>query len=83
MPLPLPEVPPVSVSQALLLTAVHEQPPATVTATLPAPPAAARDVVVGVIDGAHETPACVTVNVCPAMVAVPVRFVVPVCAAIE
>ena len=48
-------------------------------------PVAAADVVrldeVGEIVNVHGAPACVTVNVLPAMVIVPVREVVPVFAA--
>jgi hypothetical protein len=36
---------------------------------------------VGVIAYVHAAPACVTVNVCPAIVSVPVRWAVPLFAA--
>jgi hypothetical protein len=66
------------VIHASLLTAVQVQPAAAVTATFPLP---AMDVVkfqdVGEIVAVHGSPACVTVNVCPPMVIVPVRDAVP------
>jgi hypothetical protein len=40
VPLPLPEAPEAIVIHAALLTAVHPQPAAAVTGTVPAPPAA-------------------------------------------
>ena len=73
-PLPEPVAPPVRVIQAALLAAVHAQPVATVTALLPLPPAAVNDCVVGEIDAVHAAAACVTVNVAPAIVSVPVRL---------
>jgi hypothetical protein len=84
VPLPLPQLPEVTVNQLLAVVAVHEQPVAAVTATLDVPPEPGKEAVVGVTEGLHDdVPFCVTVNVCPAMVAVPVRFAVPVCAATE
>jgi hypothetical protein len=47
--LPLPLDPDVIVSQEALLEAVHAQPAADVTATLPVPPAAATEALVGAI----------------------------------
>ena len=81
--MPLPEAPAVTVSQLVaLLTAVQLQPVPAVTVTVPV---AATDVVkfddVGEIVKVHGTPACVTVKVCPPIVIVPVREVVPVFAA--
>jgi len=73
-PLPDPVAPPVSVIQAALLAAVHAQPVARVTVLLPLPPAAENDCVVGEIDAVHGAAACVTVNVAPAIVSVPVRL---------
>ena len=71
------------VSHAALLVDVHAHPAAAVTATVPlelvAPTLAELDPMVGV----HAAPACVTVNVVPAMVSVPVREVPAVFAATE
>lgn len=70
------------VSQGALLVAVQPQPVPAVTVTVPV--VAADDVRlddVGEIVNAHDTPAWVTVNVCPPIVIVPVREVVPVFAA--
>ena len=82
VPLPLPFAPPVTVSQPLaLLVAVqlHPVPPMTLTV-----PVAAIDEVrfddVGEIVNVQGAPGCVTVNVCPPIVSVPVREVVPVLA---
>ena len=83
VPLPLPEAPAVTVSQLVaLLTAVQLQPAPAVTLTVPV--AAAEFVrfdAVGEMVNAHGTPAWVTVNVCPAIVIVPVRDAVLVLAA--
>ena len=80
--MPLPLAPALIVSQASLLVAVQLQPVPAVTATLPV---VAADVVrfdeVGEIVNVQGAPACVTVNVCPPTVIVPVRDVVPVLAA--
>jgi len=71
-PLPEPLAPELIVIQASLLAAVHEQPVAVVTLTLPAPPEAGKLWLVGLM--VNEQPlACVTVNVWPATVIVPVR----------
>jgi len=80
-PLPDPVAPPVSVIHGALLTAVQLHPVAALTLLLPLPPAAVTDCVVGVIDGEHEAAACVTVNVAPAIVSVPVRLEATVFAA--
>jgi hypothetical protein len=80
--LPLPDAPAVTVSQVLLLTAVQLQPAPAVTVTVPV--VAAADVRfddVGEMVNVHGAPACVSVNVWPAMVRVPVRDVVLVLAA--
>ena len=76
VPLPLPAAPLVTVSQlVLLLTAVHEHPVGAVTLVV-AMPAEARMVrLVGVRVKEHPAGACDTVNVCPAIVSVPVRDV--------
>jgi len=80
--LPLPLAPALIVIHASLLTAVQLQPVAAVTVTVPV--VATADVrfdEIGAIVNVHGAPACVTVNVCPPMVIVPVRDVVPVLAA--
>jgi hypothetical protein len=80
-PLPDPVAPPVRVIHAALLAAVHAQPVAAVTLAPPLPPAAAKDCVVGEIDGEQVAAACVTVKVAPAIVMVPVRLEATVFAA--
>ena len=80
--MPLPLAPALMVSQVALLVAVQLQPVPAVTVTVPV--AATEDVrfdEVGAIVNVHGAPACVTVNVCPPTVIVPVREVVPVFAA--
>jgi hypothetical protein len=73
-PPPLPVAPPVIVSHEVsLLTPVHAQPPGVVTVVDPVPPAAVTDVALGAIVYVHGAAACVTVNVCPPMVSVPLR----------
>jgi hypothetical protein len=68
----------VIVIQLLLSDAVHPHADATLTETdRSVAPEAGTLAVVGVIEGVHATPFCVTVNVRPAMVSVPVRAVVP------
>ena len=80
MPLPLP--PEVIVIQDAVLAAVHVQPAVVVTPTLPAPPLAGAEALVGEIVN-EQGAAWVTVKVFPATVTVPVREVVPVLAATE
>ena len=78
----MPLAPAPIVIHASLLVAVQLQPALAVTVIEPL--AASDDgrlFEVGEIVNVHETPACVTVNVCPPIVIVPVRDVVPVCAA--
>jgi len=66
------------VSQETLLVAVQSHPAVVVTAIVFVPPTAGTDWKSGVTLKAHDdAEACVTVNVCPAIVSVPVR-VVPV-----
>ena len=80
-PLPLPVAPALTVIQVALLVAVHAQPVLAVTATLPV---LALDVTLadaGEIVGVQGAAACVTVNVFPPIVRVPVRDVVVVFAA--
>jgi hypothetical protein len=72
----------VTVIHASLLTAVQLQPVPAVTVTVPV---AAAEVVrfdeVGAIVNVQGAPACVTVDVAPPIVIVPVRDVVPALAA--
>ena len=80
MPVPLAPAP--IVIQVALLVDVQLQPLPAVTVNEPL--AASEDgrlFDVGEIVNVHETPACVTVNVLPAIVNVPVRELVPVLAA--
>jgi len=74
--LPLPDAPAVTVIQASLLTAVQLQPVPAVTVTVPVVAADVGFNEVGEIVNVHGTPACVTVNVCPPIVIVPVRELV-------
>ena len=72
--MPLPLEPAVIVIHASLLVAVQLQPVPAVTSTEPV--VAADDVrfdEIGVIVNVHGAPACVTVNVWPPIVIVPVR----------
>jgi len=80
VPLPVP-LAVTAVSQPALLVAAHAQPSVDVTATLPVPPAAANACEVCEILNEHPTPACVTMNVWPATVRLPLRCVVAVLAA--
>jgi hypothetical protein len=75
-PLPEPLAPPVMVIQLALLVAFHVHPADVVTVTAPVPPSASTDWDVGEIVYVHGAAACVTVNVCPPAVMVPVRGVV-------
>lgn len=61
--------------QASLLAALQPQPAAAVTVTAPVVAAVATFTDVGEIDELHGTPACVTVNVLPSIVSVPLRGV--------
>ena len=60
-------------SQDALLEAVHVHPAGSVTATEPCAPLAATEAPVGAMAAVQTTPACVTVNVSPPAVIVPVR----------
>ena len=74
VPLPVPVAPLVTVSQlVLLLTAVHEHPDGAVTLVeiVLAPAAMVR--LVGVSVKVQPAAGCVTVNVCPPIVSVPLR----------
>jgi hypothetical protein len=76
-PFPLPLAPLVTVSQDVaLLTPVHAHPASVVTVVEPVPPPATTDWLVGESEYVHGAAACVTVNVWPAMVRVPVRELV-------
>ena len=80
--MPLPVAPAVTVIHEALLAAVHVQPAATVTLTVPVAAAAVLSVLdVGEIVGEQVRPDCVTVNVATPIVMVPVRLAVPELAA--
>ena len=81
VPLPLPVAPAVMVIHVALLVAVQLHPVDAKTVIVPAVPAAPALTNVGETVDTHDTPACVTVNVLPPIVSVPVRDVVPVFAA--
>src|SRR5207244_7607218 len=81
VPLPEPLAPAVIVIHVSVVVAVHEQPAAAVTVTVPDPPPTATACDAGASVEVHGTPACVTVNVLPAIVSVPVREVPAVFAA--
>ncbi len=72
-PFPLPLAPPVTVIHAALVTEDHVHPVGEVTAADPFAPDAPADWLEGVIPYVQGAAACVTVNVCPAIVSVPVR----------
>jgi hypothetical protein len=63
---------PATVIQSTLLDALHVHPPVVVTATFPVPPSAPVTYAVGLIVYEHPCD-CVTLNVWPAIVTVPVR----------
>ena len=82
VPFPVALLPEVMVIQLALLVAVQLQPPEAVTLTTLGPPDQLIVWLVGEIEYMHDPGGdCVTVNVCPAMVIVPVRWLVPVLAA--
>ena len=72
-----------TVIHVALLTAVQLQLLPAVTVTLPIPALALKVWLVGVMEYVQEIPSCVTVKVCPAIVIVPVRGLVPVLADTE
>ena len=81
--MPLPAAPALTVIHVALLLAVQAQPVAAVTATVPVPAADVTLADAGEIVGLHGVAACcVTVNVDPEIVSVPVRLVVPVLVAL-
>ena len=71
--MPLPLAPAVIEIQAAFVAAFHAQPAPAVTLTLALPPVEVKLFVVGEIEYVHGAPPCVTVNVEPAIVIVPVR----------
>ena len=73
MPLPLPLAPLVIEIHDAFVAALQPQPAPAVTLTLPLPPAAAKELFVGETAYVQGAPPCVTVNVCPPIVIVPVR----------
>jgi hypothetical protein len=79
--LPLPVAPAVMVTQLALLVAIHAQPVAAVTVTVPVPAADVGLADAGEIAGVHAVPACVIVKVLPPIVSVAVRDAVLVLAA--
>ena len=79
-PEPVPEAPLFTVIQLAPLVAVQPQPAVVVTVDEPVPPVATTDWLFGEI-AKEQAAACVTVNVAPAIVSVPVRPVVRVFAA--
>jgi hypothetical protein len=81
VPDPVPLAPLVIDIQDTELDAVQLQPAAVVTPTVAVPAAPVTDAAVGDTVKAQGTPACVTVNVTPAIVRVPVRDEVEVFAA--
>lgn len=81
VPLPLPGDPPVTVSHDAPPDAVHVQPAAAVTPTVPGPPPAATVTSVADRLGVQATPAWFTVNARPAIVSVAFRAVLLVLAA--
>ena len=74
-PFPLPLAPELIVIQSALLVAVQVQPPGADTTTVASPPLAGNDCEPVQITYMHPAAsACVTVNVCPAIVSVPARL---------
>src|SRR5581483_761014 len=72
VPLPLPDAPLVIEIHDAVDEAVQEQTAGAVTVKLPDPPLDPTDWLDGAIENAHDTAACETVNVFPAIVRVPV-----------
>jgi hypothetical protein len=83
VPDPVPDAPLEMTTHAALLDAVQAHPGDVVTATVPAPPAAANAWLPGAIVKEHEVAGCVIVNIFPAIVIVPLREMVPVLAVTE
>ena len=78
VPLPEPLAPPLIVSHAALLVAVHVHPLAAVTAVVDDPPAAVSVWASGDTPNVHAAPVWVTVTAWPATVSVPMRWAVEV-----
>jgi hypothetical protein len=78
VPDPVPLTPLVMVTHVDPLEAVQLQLDDVVTVTVPVPPLAANVALVGEMVNEQGAAGCTTVNVCPAIVIVPVREVVPV-----
>jgi hypothetical protein len=72
-PFPVPEAPSVMVIQEFCVAAVHAQPAPAVSAVEPVPPVAGKSSDAGEIENVHGAGLWVTVNVWPAIVAVPLR----------
>lgn len=79
--MPVPVAPAVTVIQPSLLVADHPHPVDALTVTMLEAPEAPVVVDVGESVDTHETPAWMTVNVCPPIVSVPVRELVLVLSA--
>jgi hypothetical protein len=75
VPLPVPVVAPLSVTQETVLDAVQAHPAPAVIAMLPLEASADTETLVGDSEYEHAPASCVTVNVCPPIVSVPVRDV--------
>jgi hypothetical protein len=73
VPFAAPDAPAVMVIHASVVEAVQAQPAPAVTAISNVPPGACESTAVGKIEKVHGAALCVTVNVWPAIVAVPVR----------
>ena len=80
-PLPLPVAPALTVIQVAALVAVQAQPVAALTVTVPVLAVAVTLADAGEIVGVQGAAACVTVNVFPPIVSVPLLGVVVVFAA--
>src|SRR5687767_11945206 len=81
VPLPMPELPLVTISHVTVLAALQMQLPSAVTATLTDSPVAAAVRVSGAMVFVHPAEGCEMVKVCPAIVSVVPRCVPPVLAA--
>jgi hypothetical protein len=73
VPLPVPDAPESIVIQLSFSDAVQPHEPAAVTVTVPLPPSFGNDADMGEMEKVQTNASCVTVNVCPPIVSVPVR----------
>jgi hypothetical protein len=73
VPFPVPDAPRVIVSQSAFEAAIQLHAAPAVTATLPTAPPAGMDTLAGAMANVHGAAVCVTVNVFPPIVNVPVR----------